>query len=119
MSTSVSENTSEPGYSMDYTYVTTYKIENEELRKRGSIHSMPVIKCDTTQEDGGRNYRVFIRKNVYNIVCRLADVGDTTEQDYAQVCIIMSDDFTFNFKFRYNHSAKAFYDEMFAEVFLE
>ena len=119
MSSTISENVPEQGISMAHTCITAHKIETEAMKKRGSINYTPVIKCETTQENGERYYDVFIRKDVWNIICRLADVGDNAERDYAQVIVVMEDNFHYRFNFRYNYCAKAFYDELFAEVFLE
>lgn len=104
---------------MSSTFITTHQIATEERKRRGTTTYTRVLTCETTHESGKRYYNVIITKDVYNITCQLADVGDSAEQSYAQVKIVMTDEFTYRFNFKYNYCAKAFYEELFDEVFLD
>jgi hypothetical protein len=104
---------------MSDTFVTSFRIATEMRKRRGTTTYTRVLTCDSTLESGNRWYYLIICKEIYEIYCRLADIGSSEENNYAQVKIMMADDYSYTFNFRYNHNAKAFYEELFDEVFLE
>jgi hypothetical protein len=104
---------------MSDTFVSSFRIATEMRKRRGTTMYTRVLTCDSTLESGNRWYYLIICKDIYEISCRLADIGSSEENNYAQVKIMMADDYSYTFNFRYNHNAKAFYEELFDEVFLE